>query len=272
MGNIRKIKFFTLKWFVSVLVVCLVAVICLGYYYFFFVYRANFREVVAGKVYRSAQPLPAHLEKWIGRYGIRTIINLRGNAGKVTAAEQAVADKLGVNMISVKLGSKNPLPKDSLAELIKIIETAEQPILIHCSGGTERTGVVSTLAAMAIGKEDYDTAKWQAYVPPGPWKRKKHNNYSHVSDIFRSYESYCNDKELNRNGCDRFKQWATDAASLADGDSKYKFTHCYFPLFDETKRFYPIAKLARGAYVQFPVELIFSLVLAVVIYRKLPGD
>ena len=272
MGNIRKFKLFTSKWFVGARVVCFVAVICPGYYHLFFVHKANFREVVAGKVYRSTQPLPAHLEKWIGRYGIRTIINLRGDAGKVTSDEQAVADKLGVNMITFRLKSKEPVPKDSLAELIKIIETAEQPVLMHCSGGTERTGVASTLAAMTIGKENYDTAKWQAYVPPGPWKRKKHNNYSHISDIFISYERYCRRNELNTNGWEQFKQWTIDAESLADGGSKYKFTHRYFPPFDETRRFYPIAKLARGAYVQFSVELILLSVLAAAIYRKLPGD
>ena len=269
MNNMKTIKFSRLKQLRNLLLVFFGVAIPLGYYLTFFVVKANFSEVVPQKVYRSAQPSPEQLKKWVRQYGIRTVINLRGDTGKIAEDERAVASQLGAKMISIRLSASSLPTSSSLAKLIQTIETAEQPILIHCHGGVDRTGTASTLAAMAIGKADYDTAKWHAYVPPGPWKRKRKSNYVHISDIFKFYESYCQSNGLNTNHWRQFKQWATDTTTLADKDTKYRLTYCYFPQFNKTKRFYPIAKLTRDAYVQFAVELVFLSLLAIVIYRKL---
>lgn len=269
MNIIKSIRSSRLKRLRIILLVFLVIVIPLGYYLTFFVFKGNFREVVPQKVYRSAQPSPEQLKKWVRQYGIRTVINLRGDAGKIAEDERTVVSQLGVKMISIPLTASSLPTGSSLAKLIQTIETAEQPMLIHCRGGVDRTGMASTLAAIAIGKADYDTAKWQAYVPPGLWKRKRKSNYVHISDMLKFYESYCQRNGLNTNDWRQFKQWAIDTRSLADKDTKYKFTYCYLPQFNKNKRFFPIAKLARDVYVQFAVELVFLSLLAVVIYRKL---
>ena len=101
------------------------------------------------------------------------------------------------------------------------------------------------------------------------WKRKRKSNYVHISDIFKFYESYCHRNGLNTNDWRQFKQWTMDTSSLADKDIKYRFTCCYFPLFNRTQRFVPIAKLARDAYIQFAVELGLLSLLALVVYRRL---
>lgn len=269
MNNVKTIKSSSLRRLRSVLLVFLWVAVPLGYYLVFFVVRANFREVVPQKVYRSAQPSPAQLRGWIRRYGIRTVINLRGDAGKITADARAVANEMGAKMVSIGLDADEIPHRPLLAKLIQTIETAERPMLIHCRAGVDRSGMASTLAAMAIGKMDYDTAKWQAYVPPGPWKRERECNYLHISDTFKLYESYCQRNGLHTNGWQKFKQWAADDNSLVDKDMKYKFSYSYFPLFDKNKRFFPIVKLARGAYIQFTAELVLLSLLAVVIYRKL---
>ncbi|UCG57828.1 MAG: tyrosine-protein phosphatase [Phycisphaerales bacterium] len=188
-----------------------VMVLCLAYYLLFFVAGANFREVVSGRVYRSAQPSPGQLRQWMRRYGIRTVINLRGDAGQITEDERAVADELGVEMIAISLSANRIPPKDRRAQLIRAIETAEQPILIHCAHGVDRAGTASALAAMAIGKMDYEKAKWHAYVPPGPWKRKQGSNYVHISDMLRLYESFCKRNGLDTNSWHQLKQWIIDA-------------------------------------------------------------
>jgi hypothetical protein len=69
---------------------------------------------------------------------------------------------------------------------------------------------------------DYDKARWQAYVAPGPWKRKKYEfrdypqDYSHISDVFRLYESYCKQNNLDTNNWQQFKQWVIDTNSLPE--------------------------------------------------------
>src|ERR671922_1591104 len=42
------------------------------------VFGPNFHAVVPGAVYRCAQPSGPRLERWVRRYGIRTVVNLRG--------------------------------------------------------------------------------------------------------------------------------------------------------------------------------------------------
>ncbi len=251
------------------LTVFLVVTIPAGYYLFFFMARANLREVVAQKVYRSGQPSPAQLRNWVCHYGIKTVINLRGRVRKTTEQEESAANDLGIKMITIRFKSSSLPNRNSLAQLIEAIDTAEQPLLIHCRDGVDRVGFASTLAAMAIGKEDYDTAKWQAYVPPGPWKRHRNDNYVHISDALKLYEKQRQAHGVNTDDWQDFKQWSTTANAFADMDTKYRRDYCHFSQFNQTKWFYPFAKLLRDAWLQFAVELAFLSSLAVVIYRRL---
>lgn len=249
----------------------------IGYYLFFFVINANFREVVPNKVYRSAQPSPNHLKKWVPKYGIKTVINLRGSSEKEIEQEQSTADELGVKFVSIYLSSKRLATTSELAELIGALENAETPILLHCKSGIERAGVASALAAMVIGNVNYNEAKRQAYVTPGPWKRKDFSkrrpnyihNYAHISDFFKLYESYCRREKLDTNNWQQLKRWAIEMEPLEANNIEYKLTYSYFPLFSEGKRFFPVWKLIRDAYIQFTVELLIIFFLVVFICHKL---
>jgi protein tyrosine phosphatase (PTP) superfamily phosphohydrolase (DUF442 family) len=269
MNNVKKIWSFRSKQLQNAFVVFLIAAVPLGYYLYFFVIRANFREVVPGKVYRSGQPSPAQLRKWINRYGIKTVINLRGNGEKIIEKERAAANELGVKMITIRFKSTSLPTRDSLDRLIQAIETAEQPILLHCQSGIERSGTASALAAMAIGKETYNAAKWQAYVPPGPWKRNSYDKYVHISDMFNLYERYLQGNSIDTDDWHEFKKWLTVTDAFGDMDTQYRSNYRYFPKFNKAELFYPAAKLLRGAWPQFSAELIILSALAVVMYRGL---
>ena len=184
--------------------------------------NGNFEEVVPGKVYRSAQPTDDQLRQWAELYGIRTIINLRGDDEKEVENEEATANELGIEMISFHLSSRRLPAKFLLIKLIEAIESAEMPILLHCHSGIDRAGTASAIAAMVIGNIDYEEAKWQAYVAPGPWKRKKFDNrkypeyYRHISDVLRLYEHYCSDSNLQTGNWQQFKQWILDTDELPE--------------------------------------------------------
>lgn len=66
---------------------------------------ANFHTVVAGELYRSAQPSPNDLARYKANLGVATILNLRGaNPGKPWYDEEiAAARKLGVTVIDISL-------------------------------------------------------------------------------------------------------------------------------------------------------------------------
>lgn len=186
--------------------------------------NGNFEEVVPQKVYRSGQPTPEQLKKWAEQYGIKTIINLRGDVEKEVKAEQTAAKELDLEMISMHLSSRRLTARYLLIDLIETIEKAETPILIHCRSGIDRAGTAAAIAAMVIGNIDYEKAKWQAYVAPGPWKRKKYDHrdypqdYAHISDVFRLYERYCRDNNLDTNNWPQFKQWIRDTNALPEAE------------------------------------------------------
>jgi protein tyrosine phosphatase (PTP) superfamily phosphohydrolase (DUF442 family) len=252
----------------------------IGYYVIFFVINANFREVVPDKVYRSAQPTPGHLKKWVRRYGIKTVINLRGSSEKEIEQEQSTADELGVKFVSIPLSSRRLATASELSELIIALENAETPFLLHCKAGVDRAGTACALAAMVIGNVDYNKAKWQAYVAPGPWKRKDFSkrrpdyihNYAHISDFFKLYESYCRRQRVDTNNWQRLRRWAIEMEPSEDNNIEYKFTCSYFPLFGEGKRFFPVWKITRDAYIQFIAELLIISFLVIFICHKLSGN
>ena len=121
--------------------------------------NGNFEEVVPREVYRSAQPTDEQLRQWAKQYGIRTIINLRGDDEKEVEDEEATAKELGIEMISFHLSSRRLPAKYLLIELIESIETSKKPILLHCHSGIDRAGTASAIAAMVIGNIDYEEAK-----------------------------------------------------------------------------------------------------------------
>jgi protein tyrosine/serine phosphatase len=110
----------------------------------------NFHEVDPGKLYRSAQLTGDELDLAIHQYGIRTVINLRGeNQGeKWFDDEVQVTSRDGVKLVNIAMSAKRlPHQKDLIA-LVEQFETAERPILVHCQAGADRTGEASAMYEM----------------------------------------------------------------------------------------------------------------------------
>ena len=200
----------------------LLLVVFVGAYLVYSSAHGNFRGVVPGKVYRSAQPSPEQLREWTGRYGFKTVINLRGDETEEVKAERAVAEDLGLKMVTMTLSSYRLSARYLIVELLKTLESVETPVLIHCHSGIDRAGTASALAAMVIGQVHYEKAKWQAYVAPGPWKRKKYKNrryfrdYSHISDVLRLYERHCGKNNLQTNDWQQLKRWIAETDELPE--------------------------------------------------------
>jgi protein tyrosine phosphatase (PTP) superfamily phosphohydrolase (DUF442 family) len=169
--------------------------------------RGNLHEVIPHRIYRSGQPSDAQLRSWIPRYGLKTIVNLRGTTAPGAEEEKTVGTSLGVEMVCLSFGAHELMPREGLLRLIEVLQTAQEPMLLHCYHGVDRAGTASALAAWLRGGQPYDRARWQAYVPSGPWKRP---NGIHISDTLALYEDYC--RRQGRSPDDRsfFKHWARD--------------------------------------------------------------
>jgi len=166
--------------------------------------RTNFHTVVAGEVYRSAQPSDEEITRWANQYDLRTIINLRSNRGY--QREIDVAQAAGVEMLHLPIADRYLPKRLGLLEIMDAVENAPRPLLVHCRAGSDRAGVVSAMAAMAIGGANYDDARDQLslrYFHVGGDPRA-------VEGVVIKYEEYCRRQLIGTGGWKEFRGWVED--------------------------------------------------------------
>ena len=112
-----------------------------------FFFSDNFHVVEKGVCYRSKQLQPRRLKKYVKKYGIKTIINLRGvNKNKMWwQKENEITKKSGIDLVNISLYSKAFPDKGNIINLLETFKNAKRPILIHCWSGADRTGLTSAL-------------------------------------------------------------------------------------------------------------------------------
>lgn len=122
----------------------------------------NFHEVIAGELYRSAQPSPERLADYVAQYGIKTVINLRGPSDRDWYRnEVATTEKLGIEHRDFRMSAGRQLTAEQSQELIALLRAVPKPVLIHCYAGADRTGLASVVYMQQIANVDEETAEWQ---------------------------------------------------------------------------------------------------------------
>src|SRR5262249_8187035 len=108
---------------------------------------SNLHAVVPGSVYRSAQLSPATLAGVIRSKGLRTVGNLKGGGpqGRRVPEGRATRDPLGAAYFSASPRAAPPPPPPAPRRLRAILDRARLPLLFHCEGGADRSGLVATL-------------------------------------------------------------------------------------------------------------------------------
>lgn len=135
----------------------------------------NFHEVSKGQVYRAAQMDGQALARWKREYGIASVLNLRGeNSGADWyETERALTDRLKIRHIDFRMSAGKELDRAQVAALLDIMKTAPKPMLIHCLGGADRTGLASALYVAGIEGRGEEAAEWQLSLAYGhvgiPW-------------------------------------------------------------------------------------------------------
>lgn len=113
----------------------------------------NLHAVTEGVVYRSAQMDPDTLRRTIEDKGIRSVLNLRGEKpdSRWFQKETGVVRALGVQHLSHKLSALAAVSPEELESILRTMDAAPKPLLVHCEGGSDRTGLVA--AAWAFSRE-----------------------------------------------------------------------------------------------------------------------
>ncbi len=165
----------------------------------------NLRQVVPGQVLRSAQPTADDLARLVRRHGLRTVLNLRtsGVHHEWLRAEEAACSTLGVDLYNIGFDPSEWPRQHRVRELVRVLDRARRPILLHCRRGIDRAGWASAVARL-LGGEPLTRAVSELDL----W-------HGHLCDratcplhrFFASYEGY-----LERSGVGHsaaaFRRWA----------------------------------------------------------------
>jgi protein tyrosine phosphatase (PTP) superfamily phosphohydrolase (DUF442 family) len=156
----------------------------------------NFGVVVEGEVFRSAQPRMSQLVRWADEYSLKTVVRLRASPeNELPDAEREKAAALGLTFHEIEMTARRRPGLIELRELVRVLESAERPMLIHCRSGVDRTGVASVMAAMAVGGQDYQAARDQLFRDSG------------ITRMLSDYEAWCRVKGLDGGGWEQFRDW-----------------------------------------------------------------
>ena len=122
----------------------------------------NFHTVEEEKFYRCKQLSAERFEHYINKFGIKTIVNLRGESDSGWwHDEKTIAHKHGVQHFDLPLSPFNPPSIEEILALLYIYETTPRPILIHCLQGADRTGLAAAMWVLDQQEKSNDEAEKQ---------------------------------------------------------------------------------------------------------------
>lgn len=123
----------------------------------------NIHVVVPGRLVRSATLDADALRGAVARQHIRTIINLRGAHPDQGwwRAERGVAAAMGVRMIDLPWPVRRVLTESEIRQFLALAGSVEEPVLIHCKSGSDRTGLAAALYMAFRLHADEETAEMQ---------------------------------------------------------------------------------------------------------------
>ena len=133
------------------------------YWYFIQIALPHFGTVREGMLYRSGQPRGLGLA-WVKHSGIRTLINLRNPHSDGTPEEKAFAAENGLNFYNFSIGSSHEDIAQTVERFLAIVDDKSNwPILVHCSRGKERSGVLSAVFRIEYDLWSNDQALQETY-------------------------------------------------------------------------------------------------------------
>lgn len=126
----------------------------------------NFGVVAAGKVYRSGELTPAATRRVVEREHIKTIVDLGAYDKKpeLETVAARTAEALGVERHVFRLeGDGRGNPNAYVAALRILTDPAKQPVLVHCSAGSQRTSACVMLYRNIVEGKSFESVASEAF-------------------------------------------------------------------------------------------------------------
>jgi protein tyrosine phosphatase (PTP) superfamily phosphohydrolase (DUF442 family) len=178
----------------------------------------NLHWAIPGRVLRSAQFSESAMAETIRKYGVKTVINLRGcsNPADWYVAETRATHSTNTSQEDITLSAyRFPAPQE-IKRLIDVFDRSEYPVLIHCRRGSDRTGLAAGVAVLLTEGNDLATARGQVSVRYG------HFRFMHTARMDEFFDFY--EADLKERGethtPERFRDWARNRYRPGPGSAK----------------------------------------------------
>jgi undecaprenyl-diphosphatase len=169
-------------------------------------FRYNFHIVRPGQLYRCGQLPSDHWNSVLKHYGIRTVINLRGQLPDRDwyQAEKQAAERYGVLHLDLALSRHNLPDPDVVEQLFDWHTSVPRPVLIHCQAGADRTCMVVVLWLLLEDDATVSEARAQTGLWFGqlPWR----NGARQLQRLLDDYESWLEQHQCSHSSA-QFRHW-----------------------------------------------------------------
>ncbi len=159
------------------------------------------RRKVSDSLYRSGQPMPAHIRQ-AARRGVKTIINLRGeNPSGWYFLEREACEQAGIALENYPMKSRDAPPKAMLLGLPELFGRIEYPAQVHCKSGADRAGLMAALYLIIHEKQPVEVAVKQLALKYG---HLPHSKTGVIDHFFKTYAEDTRDAPME------FLDWVRD--------------------------------------------------------------
>ena len=148
------------------------------------------------------------LARTIQEHRIKTVLNLRGvNHGQTWYdAERSAATGAGADLIDISVSSCEWMSRAQLKTIVRVLDTCEYPLLMHCQWGSERTGWASAIATLLRPGATLQDARRQfslgyLFVRAGDGKV--------MAEHLDQYEAWLASRHWSHSS-ERFRRWVDD--------------------------------------------------------------
>jgi hypothetical protein len=205
-------------------------------------WNGNVHTLIPGQVYRCSQQSPEGLKRLVERYGIQTVVNLRGCCEGFAwyEGECRATQDLDINQEDISMSAGRLPSPQSVRRLIDVLDHGRYPILLHCRRGADRTG----LAAVAVLLLETETSQTDARRQLG--LRFGHFALGRPAQLDRFYDLYgewlcCKHRSHTPTA---FRHWATQ--EYAAGGSTGRLEWVETPTAQPANEPFPLRVRARN--------------------------
>ena len=172
----------------------------------------NLHVVVAGQVYRSAQPSTERFQQLIERLQLRSVVNLQGGDPQVPlfAYQRNICRKRGLTFFAVDLPEDGLPEHGELIDLVEAIDAAPRPVLLHGRHGIARSGLAAAVVELLDGRAP-ERALEQFGSQYFGFDRTVHSS----ARVIRAYERWLVGNQFQHSG-ESFRYWARNHYCQSD--------------------------------------------------------